>query len=34
MMAFVGTFWIMGSLCLCLLPVLLLIRKSHAGAGN
>jgi MFS transporter, DHA2 family, multidrug resistance protein len=27
MMAFVDTFWIMGVLCLCLLPLLLLVKK-------
>ncbi len=38
MMAFVDTFWIMGVLCLCLLPLLFLMRKTRAthaqpGAG-
>jgi DHA2 family multidrug resistance protein len=38
MMAFVDTFWIMGALCLCLLPLLFLMRRTRAthvepGAG-
>jgi DHA2 family multidrug resistance protein len=33
MMAFADTFWIMGVLCLALLPLLLLMRKTHAGKG-
>ncbi|BDU76927.1 DHA2 family efflux MFS transporter permease subunit [Mesoterricola sediminis] len=31
MMAFSDTFWIMGVLCFVLLPLLLLMRKTHAG---
>jgi MFS transporter, DHA2 family, multidrug resistance protein len=31
MMAFVDVFWVMGALCLCLLPLLLLMRRSHLG---
>jgi DHA2 family multidrug resistance protein len=31
MMAFADTFWIMGILCLALLPLIFLMRKTHAG---
>ena len=31
MMAFADTFWIMGALCLALLPLVFLMRKTHAG---
>jgi DHA2 family multidrug resistance protein len=31
MMAFADTFWIMGALCIALLPLLLLMRRTHAG---
>ncbi len=34
MMAFVDTFWIMGMLCFCLLPLLLLMRKTRATKGG
>jgi DHA2 family multidrug resistance protein len=33
MMAFADTFWIMGMLCIVLLPLLFLMRKTHAGKG-
>jgi DHA2 family multidrug resistance protein len=31
MMAFADTFWIMGILCLALLPLIFLMRRTHAG---
>jgi MFS transporter, DHA2 family, multidrug resistance protein len=31
MMAFSDTFWIMGALCIVLLPLIFLMRKTHAG---
>jgi DHA2 family multidrug resistance protein len=31
MMAFADTFWIMGMLCIILLPLIFLMRKTHAG---
>jgi MFS transporter, DHA2 family, multidrug resistance protein len=34
MMAFVDTFWIMGLLCVCLLPLLFLMRKTRATKGR
>jgi DHA2 family multidrug resistance protein len=33
MMAFADTFWIMGVLCISLLPLIFLMRKTHAGRG-
>jgi len=33
MMAFADTFWIMGVLCIVLLPLLFLMRKTHAHKG-
>jgi DHA2 family multidrug resistance protein len=33
MMAFADTFWIMGILCLVLLPLIFFMRKTHAGKG-
>jgi len=33
MMAFADTFWVMGMLCLVLLPLIFLMRTSHAGPG-
>jgi DHA2 family multidrug resistance protein len=33
MMGFVDAFWIMGVLCLVLLPLVLLMRATHAGKG-
>jgi DHA2 family multidrug resistance protein len=32
MMAFSDTFWIMGVLCLCLLPIIFLMRKPRVGS--
>ena len=31
MMAFADTFWIMGVLCIILLPLIFLMRRTHAG---
>jgi DHA2 family multidrug resistance protein len=33
MMAFADTFWIMGVLCISLLPLIFFMRKTHAGRG-
>ncbi len=33
MMAFADTFWVMGVLCIILLPLIFLMRKTHAGRG-
>jgi len=33
MMAFADTFWIMGVLCLALLPLIFFMRRTHAGKG-
>ena len=33
MMAFADAFWIMGVLCIVLLPLIFLMRKTHAGRG-
>ena len=33
MMAFADTFWIMGILCVILLPLLFLMKQTHAGKG-
>jgi hypothetical protein len=33
MMAFADTFWIMGVLCLSLLPLIFFMRRTHAGTG-
>jgi DHA2 family multidrug resistance protein len=33
MMAFADAFWIFGMLCIVLLPLLLLMRRTHAGKG-
>jgi DHA2 family multidrug resistance protein len=33
MMAFADTFWVFGVLCLALLPLILLMRPTHAGRG-
>jgi DHA2 family multidrug resistance protein len=34
MMAFADTFWIMGALCFCLLPLVLFMRKTRATKGD
>jgi hypothetical protein len=33
MMAFADTFWVMGVLCISLLPLIFFMRKTHAGRG-
>jgi DHA2 family multidrug resistance protein len=33
MMAFSDTFWVMGALCLALVPLVFLMRSTHAGKG-
>jgi len=33
MMGFADTFWVMGVICMCLLPLIIFMRKTHAGRG-
>jgi hypothetical protein len=33
MMGFADTFWVMGVLCISLLPLIFLMRRTHAGKG-